>query len=473
MSVRDTHASQRGISLVETLVGLAVFVVIAVSVYQSYATLLRVFTAARVQVLAGELANEQLEIIRNISYNQVGTDTGIPHGVVASTTVQMKGNLTFFSTTTIRNIDDPFDGVVCLGPIEMCANIDFSPADYKLVEILIACSNCGNDTRIFRFTGRVSPKNLETMTSNGALFIQAINANGEPVQGANVQVTNSTVNPPVNIMDTTDADGFLRIIDVPPAEQSYHVTVSKPDYSTDQTYATSTANPNPIAPPLTVVAQAVTQASFVIDRTSLMLFSSVTETCGPVSPTFIYLSLVSSKLIGRDPDVLKHPAVPFAIPSRGSVFIDDLEWDTYTISLAPQQGGYDLAGTIPLSPFVLAPSVVQNAKLIMKLNDPQGVLVTVRDAATGLPLTGASVTLAGATYEQTLATGRGFLKQTDWSSGSGQANFTDPAMYAEDDGNIDGVSIPGVVQLKLAVGGAARSREPRQFVRRAFADPQV
>ena len=290
--------------------------------------------------------------------------------------------------------------------------------------------------------------------------MQVIDANGQSVPGADVQVVNTAVSPPVNFLDSTGSDGFLRIIDVPPSAQSYQITVSKAGYSSDQTYAASAENPNPVKPHATVAAQTVTQVSFAIDRTSQMSVASVTETCAPV-PSYLSASVVGSKLIGRDPDVLKHAAIPFVAPEGTSVLVAGLEWDVYTISLEPQQGGYDLAGTIPLSPFFLAPNAGQNVKLVMKPSDPQSVLVTVRDAATNLPLTDASVTIAGAAYEQTLVTGRGFLKQTGWSGGPGQANFTNQAMYAEDDGNVDVTAAPGEVRLKQAFTGEAY--DPRPF----------
>jgi hypothetical protein len=54
-------------------------------------------------------------------------------------------------------------------------------------------------------------------------------------------------------------------------------------------------------------------------------------------------------------------------------------------------------------------------------------------------------------YDQTIATGVGYLRQTDWSGGSGQANYTDQTKYFNDNGNLK-VSSPGDVKLKK-VGG--------------------
>ena len=65
----------------ELIIGSAVFALIAVSVYQSYTSLISLVSAARVKVTATDLLNEQFELIRNLSYSQVGVSGGIPSGV--------------------------------------------------------------------------------------------------------------------------------------------------------------------------------------------------------------------------------------------------------------------------------------------------------------------------------------------------------------------------------------------------------
>ena len=152
--------SERGLSVVETLVGIAVFFLIGVSVYQAYATLLRVFVSARIQFLAASIAEEEMELIRNIPYEQVGVEGGVPSGVISSTTVRVREQYSFSVKPIIRNVDDPFDGVACLGGGELCGGqTDLSPADYKLVEILVTCVNCGS-AQTFRTTGRGGPEGL-------------------------------------------------------------------------------------------------------------------------------------------------------------------------------------------------------------------------------------------------------------------------------------------------------------------------
>ncbi|WP_340483347.1 hypothetical protein, partial [Acinetobacter baumannii] len=75
---------------------------------------------------------------------------------------------------------------------------DTSPADYKLVELELSCTTCVAP-QITTFTGRAAPKGLETSSTNGALFIQAINASGAFLPGATVHVVNNAVSPAINI----------------------------------------------------------------------------------------------------------------------------------------------------------------------------------------------------------------------------------------------------------------------------------
>jgi hypothetical protein len=90
--------------------------------------------------------------------------------------------------------------------------------------------------------------------------------------------------------------------------------------------------------------------------------------------------------------------------------------------------------------------------LVAAPKNPDTLLVTVRDKATLLPLSVASVELSKGSYDHTQMTGQGFLRQTDWSGGSGQATTTDPTQYFSSDGNVDTHSQSGSVTLKNVLG---------------------
>jgi len=429
--------SQKGFTLIESLVGVAVFMVIAVSVYQAYVTNLNAVRLSRLKITSVALGNEQFEIIRNLPYADVGVVGSIPNGKVPHIQNLVRDNTEFMVETTIRNIDDPFDGTVGGSPN------DLSPADYKLAELQISCPMCQNFSPL-KFTTYIGPRDLETASTNGAVFVQVFDAAGQPVLGANVHIENNQAFPPIVIDDTTNNSGILQIVDAPPGVEAYEITVSKSGYSTDRTYQTGAlGNPNPVKPHATVALQQLTQISFAIDRTSTVDVLSVTDTCS-TTPS-IDFSLSGSKIIGTNPNVLKYSASHITDGS-GRKIISNLEWDTYNFDMT--DGVYDLAGTIPILPVTLNPNANQNFKLIVVPKDPRSVLITIKDASTQLPLSDATVRLEETGYDTTLTTGRGFIRQTDWSGGSGQADFTDPTKYFDSDGNIETNSPGGEIRIR-------------------------
>lgn len=55
-------------------------------------------------------------------------------------------------------------------------------------------------------------------------------------------------------------------------------------------------------------------------------------------------------------------------------------------------------------------------------------------------------------YDTTLTTGRGFVRQTDWSGGSGQADFVDSTKYFDSDGNVSTSNPAGEIKLRTVFG---------------------
>ncbi len=430
-----------GFSLVEVVVSVAVLTVLVVSVYGAYISIFNVVSTSRAKIEAISLVNEQLEIVRNMPYSDVGISGGIPNGKLTHIQNLVRNSTSYAVTTTVRNYDDPFDGTLGGTPN------DLSPADSKVVEIDVTCATCKNFKPMI-VTTRVSPKNLETASTNGALFIRVFDANGNPVTEANVHVENHAVNPAITIDDVTNNSGVLQIVDAPPGVNAYEITVTKAGYSTDKTYTATINNPNPTKPHATVVLQQVTQTSFIIDKLSSFSVTSSSDTCAPVPG--IDFSLTGAKLIGTLPSVYKYSQNKIT-DSNGALSLSNLEWDSYTF--ANIDTAYDLVGISPISPVSLTPNSGQNVLLIVTAKNPKTLLITVKDSVTSLPLSGVSVELVGTTgFDSTKITGQGFLGQTDWSGGGGQATSTDPTKYLSSDGNIENQNPVGDVVLKSIFG---------------------
>lgn len=437
--------TRRGFTLVEVIVGSAVFLVVALAAYNAYQGLFKLITLSQTRTLALNLANEQFEIARNMPYADVGIVGGIPKGKLVHTQTVTRGGVDFVVTTTVRNLDLPFDGTIGGSPN------DLSPADNKLLDITISCDTCQSFKPI-SLTGQVAPKNLETASNNGALFVRVFDANGQPVKDAAVHINTVATTTSIVIDDVTDANGMLQIVDVPPGANIYRIIVTKAGYSTDRTYPPGDVdNPSPSKPDATVLLQQVTQVSFAIDRLSTVDITSVGPTCSPV-PSFDF-ALVGSKMIGTNVPKFSQNMVT---DSSGVLSLsNNIEWDTYTV--IPTDTSYDVAGLNPLNPATVNAGATQSIQIVAVPRDPRSIVVTVKDAATQLPISGATTTLSGPGYSSTQTTGKGFINQTDWSGGSGQNMYTNTTQYLSDDAGVDVSSVPGLVQLASAFGVFAPS----------------
>lgn len=436
-----SRISSTGIGLVETIVAVAVFVVVAAGVYQSYLRVVEVTRNSRAKVAATAVLNDDIELVRNLPYQDVGVSGALPSGKLTRNATTTRSGFDFVITRTIRSIDDPFDGTIGGTPG------DSAPADYKLAEIEINCTNCRN-FKPFKQTTTVAPKNLEISSGGGALFIRVLDANGLGVPQAMVHIENKKLTPNLIIDELTNNQGILQLVDVPQSVGGYNTKATKAGYSTDQTYPPGGSdNPNPVKADSTILAGEVTQLTLVIDRVSTINVSSTNQVCA-VLPNVAF-RVDGSKLIGTNPDKLKYSLLT-ATDANGDKTLSNLEWDVYNFTIT--DSSYDLSGSIPILPLNLAPNTTQDLKLLVSIKVPRSLLITAKDAATGLPISGANVRLEKTGYSAEAVTGRGAMSQTDWSGGAGQVNFLDPARYFDSDGNIDTSGPGGELKLRRVSG---------------------
>ncbi len=439
--------TKNGLTLIETLITAFLLMIITIGIFGTFRQILLVMESIRTRALATALANERIEIIRNIPYGSVGTVGGIPSGVVNPEEDIVRNNFTFRVQTYIRNIDQDFDGTIGGSPN------DLSPADNKLVEIRILCDQC-QKYRTLAFTAMVAPKNVESASTNGSLFINVIDANGQPVPNMDIDIDNSALSPEVHINDQTNADGLLQIIDAPPSTASYQVGATKSGWTLDKTYVSSDIGGSaPVLPHATVSQQQITQLTLVVDRTSTINVESVDEFCVPIG-SFDF-TLQGTKKIGTLPDVYKYNQSKVT-NGAGSLVLNSMEWDTYTIS--PSDAVYDLIGSNPLLSFTIGPNESKDITFLIAPKVAKTVLVSVKDGVTGLPISNATVTMTKGAETYSSVTGQGFLTQTDWSNGGGQAMIGATDMYFSST-NIDTVSPAGELKLRNSFGTYSSSGE--------------
>jgi len=383
--------TSRGFTLAEVLVGTAIFLIVAGAAYGAFVSLLRLANASQANILAVELADEQFETIRNMPYTNVGLTNGIPQGVLPQTQTLARGGFTFIVTLIIRN-----------------ENLSTSTvqASSKLIEVDVACTSCQGSFTPVALTGQVSPANLQSAGSGGAMTINVFDSNANPVQGTTVNMQ-STATSSITDTDTTNNNGILNVIGMPGGYQVYNVTATKSGYST------ATTSPN-----LTVVNGQLTSASLEIDKLSTLTISSVSPTCSAV-PNFNF-NLTGTKTFAGNLLFSQN----LVTNSSGSLTLNSMIPDTY--ALLPKSGSsYDINGITPFSPFVLNAGSTQNLQLVVVPASENSLLVMVEDGNnSNKPLSGASVQLAKTGFNQTQITGQGYFDQTDWSGGGNQAFAT-------------------------------------------------
>ena len=432
----NRKSERRGFTLIEVLIGAFILSIVCLGIYGGFSAVIKTVRAGRLKTDAMLLANEQIEIARNLPYQDVGIIGGLPVGLIPHEQTITRGGGTFKLTASIRNIDDPFDG-----RLGSSTKNDLSPADYKQMQIDIECLSCAEGIFIpQQVLTNIAPKNLETSTGNGGLFVKVFNSNGDPVSGARVQIARGAT----LVDEVSDNNGSFQLVDSPPGALAYGITITKSGYSNDGTYSPTASNPNPLIPPATVLVGQLTQVSFSIDKLSHLAVNVVDSSCNPLSGVLVSIS--GQKKVGQNPDVYKFDRT-VASGATGLIDLTNLEWDTYKFSLATT-GPRFLSGSSAFNPLLVPPDSDSKITLNTVARSPSGLLVSVLDSATGLPLSEAEVSLGG----DLAITNQGFFNQSDWSGGSGQIIYSNKTMFSDTDGNLDVSSLPGEIKLRSSSG---------------------
>ncbi|MFA5211593.1 MAG: carboxypeptidase-like regulatory domain-containing protein [Patescibacteria group bacterium] len=428
--------NKKAFSLLEILISIAILSILALGIYAGINLVLKIVFQSRIKIIENGILNEQVEIIRNMSFYDVGIINSSPVGLLERNVVVNRNGIDFNITRTIRNIDDEYDGTIDGEPQ------DLTPADYKIVEIEITCGEACGQKNPLNFVTYISPKFLEGNPNNGALFIKVFDADAAPVQGAEVHIVATSTSSTLDMIDTTDNEGMLKLVDLEAAFEAYNITVSKTGFTVDKTFTTSEIE-NPIKPPVSVEAQNVTTISFSIDEVSSVNLNSLNSYCS-VLPS-VPINIFGTKLLGINPDYFKLNE-NIVTNGGGNYYLNNLEWDSYGLKI----DNYDLIGTIPSLPIKLLPGATQDVKLILAANSGDSILVNVQDSITNQPISNATVTISGNGLNKSKVTGVGFVRQSDWSGGDGQENFLTENKFWSVDTGIDYLSSLGDLKLNKA-----------------------
>jgi hypothetical protein len=251
--------SHKGMSLVDVVVGTSITLAIFLALVGILRVSLALSAVAKAQVGATVVANTQMEYIRSLDYDVVGTVGGVPNGVLQQYATATQNNIQFVTRTFISYVDSPKDG-------SGVSDANGITTDYKQVKVEVKYQIKEQEYEVELVT-TVVPPGIETSAGGGTLLVDVVSSNGVAVPDAQVRIVNASTSPTIDITTYTNSTGQVLLGGAPTSTQ-YQIYVSKDNYSSAQTYARNTSNPNPLPGYLTVVEGQTTTQTFAIDTLS-------------------------------------------------------------------------------------------------------------------------------------------------------------------------------------------------------------
>lgn len=405
----------KGFTIIEVLIAMFVLAVTVIGLFGFVTLILKSTNDGQRRIVATALANEKMEMIRNLPYDSVGTVGGVPSGPIVQTEEAVRNGATYTVRTDIRYVDDDFDGTVTSTPA------DLLNTDYKQARVEVSWTSDVSDRPVLLIT-QIAPSGIEGGDSLGTLIFQALNAAGEGVSGATVHLVNSSVSPAVDLTTSTNSDGRVIIPGLTASSGSYQLSVTKTGYTTEQTYTpTSSFTPDVDHSHLTAIAGDLTSKTFSIDAVSALTIQTVSD-IGAALGNIPY-TLVGSKKIGTD--ALGENVYLFnqedTTDAGGSFSYEDMTWDTYSFAIDGDATGYDIKETSSALPLVIGPGTSTTLTTVLVPHEAFTLHVTVLTTAQE-PISNASVHVTGTGYDTTLQTGE--AGQVFFTPLPGQGDYT-------------------------------------------------
>jgi len=188
-----------GITLIETVLAIVIFSIVSVSIIGVVTSATAADGASRQKTIALELAQQQVEYIRQLSYPSAATVGGNPappagQGVEPTQSKRVMG-LWYTLTTTIRYVNDPIPG----------SGVIATYANYKQVSVVVTRKGDSKQlARVVTYLTNPSRQNLGGI--NNAIINVTAKDYGMPGQtnlgGVAINLSNETIG--YNASDTTD-----------------------------------------------------------------------------------------------------------------------------------------------------------------------------------------------------------------------------------------------------------------------------
>ncbi|MCR4281228.1 MAG: carboxypeptidase regulatory-like domain-containing protein [Candidatus Kaiserbacteria bacterium] len=273
---------RRGITLIDTLVGSALMLIVFVGIAGVFKLSIDVVTNNKARAGAIALADDRIEYMHSLAYSSIGTAGGIPSGTILQSETVVSNGVSYTRRTTVEYADDPGDGIGA-------SDTNGITLDYKTARVDLAWESRTGTRHITLVTRITPPSGMETAcpptAECGTLTATVLNAELQPVSNAQVHVVNTITSPGIDLTTFTNTSGIVSLVGAP-ASTGYQITVTKTGYSTDQTYDATAQNTNPTPGPFTVSNNQTTSPTFRLDLLSNMSVSTFSLSTNTWSDSF-------------------------------------------------------------------------------------------------------------------------------------------------------------------------------------------
>jgi Tfp pilus assembly protein PilE len=211
--------SASGFTLIEVMVASLVLVAGLVMMAQFFASAATRLLDSEVRSVMHQVATQEMENIRALPYDDVGTTDGMPAGILQPSEQRTIGNTSLQITREVIYLQDASYS----GPY---------PANYRRATVTVSSVN---DTRVQPV---LLTSNIAGGAQGGTLDVRISNVRGDAVPGVFLDVTNNHLIPSVNLSSSslrTDTNGRMMIPGLTPdSTNSYFVAGSKGGYNPAQ-----------------------------------------------------------------------------------------------------------------------------------------------------------------------------------------------------------------------------------------------
>ena len=367
----------RGFTLIELLVAVFLASLVFLGIVGVVVLSIRISSDGQNKAIAAEIGSSEMEQIRNMPYNSIGTLNGYPSGSIEPIEYRNTNNNEYKIERIVNYIIDSKDGIAL--PEDECPN------DYKRVEVKISWTKpfAGSAD----FVSDFAPENLSMECGeNGGVLSATVfdSTGGQMIPSPLIEVKDPITG---NIIKSASPSSGAHFFSLPIG--TYKVVVTKTGYSSDETYGISEVAIPSKANPQILENESI-DLSFSIDKLSSMAVSTFAPDDTPI-PNVLF-NIKGKKIIGKDNqenDVYKY-SQNYSSGAGGTISITDLEPDFYTFSII--SSGLNLTNIEPgPQPVNLAPDYSLPVSLFIEAQN--SLKITIKDSETEQPIFSAQIRL--------------------------------------------------------------------------------